>query len=251
MLAVPSVKYNLPRLGEPFVEAEYAHTTAQLASAWGDDPLPIEKDFSPTLAGDPLADERAQVLRWIGEVPGRIRRAAPRGARVQLKLMNARFDDDFQVEMVSAARGADGVTAFNRLFDPERRVAYGGWDLSDRNLRALDLAREWGVVPRGLCASGNICSGRMMLSYAQRGCESGQLHTFFQLPLSEYPATAGSRTARALHALVFDPADGLIAGLLELEEQGLLHRQGGELRFLDVPLKIHRRDAEHAEDRST
>jgi hypothetical protein len=250
MLAVPSVKYNLPRLGEPFVEAEYVHTTAQLASAWGDDPLPIEKDFSPTLAGDPLADERAQILRWIGEVPGQIRRAAPQGARVQLKLMNARFDDAFQVEMLAAARDADGVTAFNRLFDPEGRVAYGGWDLSDRNLRVLDLARERGVVPPAPCASGNICSGRMMLAYAERGCETGQLHTFFQLPLSEYPATAGSRTARALHALVFDPADGLIAGLVELEEQGLLHRRHGELRFLDVCAIGNRRGAEHAEDSS-
>ncbi len=250
MLAVPSVKYNLPRLGEPFVEAEYAHTTAQVASAWGDDELPIEKDFSPTLAGDPLADERTQVLRWIGEVPGRIRRAAPRGARVQLKLMNARFDDEFQLEMVGAARDADGVTAFNRLFDPARRVAYGGWDLSERNLRVLDLARDRGIVPPGLCGSGNIGSGRMMLAYAQRGCESGQLHTFFQLPLSEYPATAGSRTARALHALVFDPVDGLIAGLLELEEQGLLHRRDGELRFLDVCAIGNRRGAEHAEDSS-
>jgi hypothetical protein len=234
MLVVPSVKYHLPRLDEPFVEAEYAHTTAQLAAAWGDAQLPIEKDFSPTLAGDPLADERAQVLRWIGEVPGRIRRAAPHGARVQLKLMNARFDDAFQVEMLAAARDADGVTGFNRLFDVERRVAYGGWDLSDRNLRVLDLAAEHGVARAGLSATGNIRSGRALLDYARRGCESGQLHTFFQLPLSEYPATAGSRTARALHGLVFHPTDGLIAGMLELEEQGVLARHSGELRFLDL-----------------
>jgi hypothetical protein len=250
MLVVPSVKYHLPRLSEPFVEAEYAYTTARLADAWGDGPLPIEKDFSPTLAGDALADERAQVMRWIGEVPAHIRRAAPRGARVQLKLMNARFDDAFQVEMLAAAGGADGVTAFNRLFDSEHRVAYGGWDLSDRNLRVLDLARGRGLVRAGLCATGNICSGRMLLAYARRGCESGQLHTFFQLPLSEYPATAGSRTARALHTLVFHPSDGVVAGMLELEEQGVLHRHQGELRFLDLPSVVHRRAAEHAEDRS-
>src|SRR5262250_1207664 len=48
MLVVPSVKYNLPRLDEPFVEAEYTYTTAQLAAAWGDGPMPLEKDFSPT-----------------------------------------------------------------------------------------------------------------------------------------------------------------------------------------------------------
>ncbi|HZE74605.1 MAG TPA: hypothetical protein VE091_04805 [Gemmatimonadales bacterium] len=249
MLVVPSVKYHLPRLDEPFVEAEYAHTTAQLAAAWGDAQLPIEKDFSPTLAGDPLADERAQVLRWIGEVPGRIRRAAPHGARVQLKLMNARFDDAFQVEMLAAARDADGVTGFNRLFDAERRVAYGGWDLSDRNLRVLHLAAEHGVARAGLSATGNICSGRALLDYARRGCESCQLHTFFQLPLSEYPATAGSRIARALHALVFHPTDGLIAGMLELEEQGVLARHNGELRFLDLASMGNRSGAEHAEDR--
>jgi hypothetical protein len=89
-------------------------------------------------------------------------------------------------------------------------------------------------VNAGLCATGNICSGRMMLDYALQGCECGQLHTFLQLPLSEYPATAGSRTARALHALILDPADGLIAAMLELEEQGRLARHDGELRFLDV-----------------
>jgi hypothetical protein len=235
ILAVPSVKYHLPRLGEPFVEAEYIHTTARLAAAWGPGELLLEKDFSPTLAGDPLADERRQILRWIAEVPGRVRRAAPAGARVQLKLMNARFDDPFQVEMLRAAGDADGVTAFNRLFDPDRAVAYGGWELSDRNLRVLDVAHAQGVLPRGLSGTGNICSGRVLVDYARRGCESAQLHTFFQLPLGAYPATAGSRTQRALHALVFDPVDGLVAVLLELEEQGLLHRRNGELRFLDLP----------------
>jgi len=234
MLVVPSVKYNLPRLGESFVEAEYVHTTAALADAWGEGQLPVEKDFSPTLAGDRLADERTQILHWIAEVPRRIRAASPNGARVQLKLMNARFDDEFQLEMVAAARDADGVTVFNRLFDSERRVAYGGWDLSDRNLRVLDARKARGPGPNGFSATGNICSGRLLLEYARLGCQSGQLHTFFQLPLGEYPATAGSRTARALHVLVFDPKDGIISGILDLEEQGAIHRHNGELRFLDV-----------------
>jgi hypothetical protein len=73
-----------------------------------------------------------------------------------------------------------------------------------------------------------------VLEYARAGCESVQLHTFLQLPLFEYPATDGSRTSRALHALVFHPERGMIAGLLELEEQGVLHRHDGELRFLDL-----------------
>src|SRR5436190_1685204 len=72
------------------------------------------------------------------------------------------------------------------------------------------------------------------------GCESVQLHTFFQLPLSEYAATHGSRVQRALHALVFHPRDGLIAVMLEREARGELERQGGELRFLDLRAHAHR-----------
>jgi len=80
----------------------------------------------------------------------------------------------------------------------------------------------------------------MILEYARRGCESVQLHTFFQLPLSEYAATHGSRAQRALHALVFHPRDGLLAGMLELEARGALERQSGELRFLDLGAHAHR-----------
>jgi len=80
----------------------------------------------------------------------------------------------------------------------------------------------------------------MILEYARRGCESVQLHTFFQLPLSEYPATHGSRPQRALHVLVFHPRDGVIAGMLELEARGQLERQQGELRFREVRAHAHR-----------
>lgn len=234
---VPSVKYHLPRLDEPFREGEYVHTTTELARAWGGGELPLEKDFSPTLAGDPLAAERGRILRWVAEVPDRIRRAAPGPVRVALKLMNALFDDAFQVEMLAAAAGADGLTVFNRLFDPARGVAYGGWDLSERNLRVLDLARARGWRGRGLSGTGNVCSGRMVLEYARRGCESVQLHTFFQLPLGEYPAQRGSRTQRALHALIFHPTEGLVAGMLDLEARGVLERRGGVLHFQDIPAR--------------
>ena len=233
LLAVPSVKYHLPTLDEPFREAEYRHTTRRLAEAWGAGDLPIEKDFSPTLAGDPLADERTRILRWLREVPGQIREAAgSTPVRLALKLMNARFDDEFQREMMTAAAGADTVVCFNRLWDPSGQVAYGGWDLSERNLRVLRSQRGAGARP--LVGTGNVCSGRLVLDYARAGCESVELHTFFQLPLAEYPATAGSRTQRALHALLFHPVDGLVAGMLELERAGVLHRRGGELRFLDL-----------------
>ena len=243
LLVVPSVKYHLPRLTEPFREGEYRYATTQLADAWREPPLLVEKDFSPTLAGDALADDRAQILRWLREVPGRIRAASRIPVRVAVKLMNARFEDAFQVEMMNASTAADALVCFNRLFDAARGVAYGGWDLSDRNLRVLDSYRPLppSTAPyRPLTGTGNICSGRMILEYARRGCESVQLHTFFQLPLSEYAATHGSRVQRALHALVFHPRDGLIAVMLEREARGELERQGGELRFLDLRAHAHR-----------
>jgi hypothetical protein len=113
-------------------------------------------------------------------------------------------------------------------------VAYGGYDLSERNLRVLELASRGDFSLPPLVASGNVCGGRILLDYARAGCESVQLHTGFQLPLSEYAATAGSRPQRALHALVFDPKDGLIAGMLDLEAEGQLERRDGELKFLDL-----------------
>ncbi len=232
LLAVPSVKYHLPRLHEPFRDDEYAFTTRALADAWGESPLLLEKDFSPTLAGDALADEEAQILRWLHEVPQRIRAHAD--VRLAMKLMNARFDDAFQVEMVNVASSADALVVFNRLFDAAKRVAYGGTELSDRNLRVLGRPSGRQAVRPSLCGTGNIHSGRMIVEYALRGCSSVQLHTFFQLPLEEYPATEGSRTQRALHALIFEPRDGLIAVMREREAAGLLDRSGGELRFLDL-----------------
>jgi hypothetical protein len=235
IVVVPSVKYHLPRLDEAFRFQEYRNTTQRLLSAWGNGPLPLEKDFSPTLAGNALADERAQILRWLREVPSEIRRAG--GAtpvRLALKLMNARFDDAFQLEMLGAAGSADALVVFNRLWDPEQRVAFGGFDLSERNLRVLGAARQHGLRTPPLVGTGNVCSGRLILDYARLGCESVQLHTFFQLPLSAFPATEGSRAQRALHALLFHPEQGLIAGMLDLEDEGSLERRGGELRYLDL-----------------
>lgn len=245
MVVVPSVKYHLPLLDEPFRDDEYRFTTGALAREWGPAPLPLEKDFSPTLAGDARSDERATILRWLAEVPARIRAGTVADVRLGVKLMNARFDDAFQREMVRGTKGADALIVFNRLFDPERGVAYGGWELSDRNLRVLDLLTP-GVSPAGpmsrsvpLTGTGNVCSGRMIAEYAVRGCESVQLHTAFQLPLSTYPSTDGSRTQRVLHQMIFDPQDGLIAVMWEQEAAGRIGRHDGELRFLDL-LHAHR-----------
>jgi hypothetical protein len=77
LLAVPSVKYHLPRLDESFRSAEYRHTTGRIAAAWGGGDVPLEKDFSPTLAGDALADERERILRWL---PGTARRSGSRSS---------------------------------------------------------------------------------------------------------------------------------------------------------------------------
>jgi hypothetical protein len=240
LLVLPSVKYHLPRLGVPFVESEYRFTTAGLAEAWGEPPLLLEKDFSPTLAGDALADDQEQILRWLRETPELIRWASPIESLVSLKLMNARFPEDFQHEMMLAAAGADALVCFNRLFDSARGVAYGGTDLLERNLRVLGsfswLGGAGAAAPLpSLCGTGGISSGRDVIAYAQAGCEAVQLHTFFQLPLDEYTARSGSRTQRALHQLLFHPQEGLIAELWRLEDLGVVHRRGGELHFLDLP----------------
>lgn len=239
LLVVPSVKYHLPRLGVPFVESEYRFTTAGLAEAWGEPPLLLEKDFSPTLSGDALAEDREQILRWLRVVPQLVRETSPIPVRVALKLMNARFEEGFQHEMMVAAAAADALVVFNRLYDTEQGVAYGGWDLSDRNLRVLGsfsfFARDQDrPVVQGLCGTGGISTGRAVVAYALGGCEAVQVHTAFQLPLDEYSARKGSRTQRTLHQIVFHPEDGIIAELVKLERRGVIHRQAGELHFLDL-----------------
>ena len=128
LLAVPSVKYHLPRLDEPFRSEEYRYTTSRIAEAWGAGDLPLEKDFSPTLAGDALADERGRILRWLREVPGQIRRAAGAAPlRLAIKLMNARFDDAFQREMLAAWPGRTPSCASTGCGTPDRasRTAAG------------------------------------------------------------------------------------------------------------------------------
>src|SRR5690606_1802363 len=155
------------------------------------------------------------------------RSAAPHGARVSLKLMNARFDEAFQAEMVAAAQLADELVVFNRLWDDTAGVAYGGHGLSDRNLRVLARVRASGIAHPPLSGTGNIATGRMAVAYARAGCTTVQVHTGFQLPRSEYAAQHGSRSAMLLHRIVFDPHDGLVATMLELAEQGVLERRGG------------------------
>jgi len=242
MLVVPSCKYHLPRPEEgEWRVGEYEHTTRRLLDVWdagrrGGGVMPLEKDFSPTLAGSDRAAQVDTIRRWMSEVTRLIREAAAaRPVSVGLKLFNAVFEDGFQIEMlrlINEECGVGGRPDFiiyaNRLFDPEREfegkrgVAYGGPDLSARNLRVLARLRaleQRGEIPRcdfPISATGDIASGGMAAEYLLRGASTFQMHTFFQLPGSEYRMRGGSKTEQALHELYFNPDRGLIACLLRL-----------------------------------
>ncbi len=118
-------------------------------------------------------------------------------------------------------------------------MAYGGPDLSDRNLRllsALRRAQERDEIPRTpleISATGDISSGRIAVEYALRGCTSFQIHTLFQLPAAEYAMRAGSKVQKALHRLYFDPQDGFIVWLIHAAGRLDLARDG-VIRFLDL-----------------
>jgi hypothetical protein len=278
MLIIPSVKYHLPAPDEETWRVEeYATTTRALVDAYvhpaGCDFLPLEKDFSPTLAGSDRARQRARTLEWLRATPALIRGAAAAGAvKVGLKLFNSLDDDAFQGAMLAAVHEPgpsrpDFLVYANRLFDPDRvfeghrGIAYGGPDLSDRNLRLLSALRaaqaaetaaplplrEGGrgpgegqratiAVARAaleVSATGDIGSGRMAVEYLLRGCTSFQLHTFFQLPPEVYAMARGTKLERALHMLYFHPDDGLIVWLLHAARRlGLGDRR--PIRLLDL-----------------
>jgi hypothetical protein len=256
MLVIPSVKYHLPAPDEDFWRVEeYATTTRALLEAYvrpdGCGFMPVEKDFSPTLAGSDRARQRLKILEWLRATPSLIRGAGTAGAvRVGLKLFNSLDDDAFQLAMLAAVHEPgpscpDFLIYGNRLFDPERvfeghrGIAYGGPDLSDRNLRllsALRAAQAAGTIARAgleVSATGDISSGRMAVEYLLRGCTSFQLHTYFQLPLDVYAMTRGTKLERALHVLYFHPDNGLIVWLLHAARRlGLGDRR--PIRLLDV-----------------
>jgi hypothetical protein len=254
MPVIPSVKYHLPGQGEThWREEEYRYTTAELLRAWEEGgaelPLLLEKDFSPTLAGSDLAAQRATVLGWLRRVPELIRAAAPGRVRLGIKLFNSVDDDTFQFQMlrqVHETNSPDFLIYANRLFDPEREfdgvrgVAYGGPDLSDRNLRllsALRRAQARSDISGGLLevsGTGDIGSGRMAVEYALRGCTSFQLHTLYQLPAEEFAMRRGSKVQRAIHRLTFDPADGFIVWAHHTARRLGLVGRDGTVRFLDI-----------------
>lgn len=130
MVVVPSVKYHLPTPEEEFwKEEEYTFTTAALVETWSKfharEPMPLEKDFSPTLAGSERAAQQAKILEWLQTVPRLVHRATPGKVSVGLKVFNTLFEDHFQVEMLreieatpSGNTRADFLVYANRLFDP-------------------------------------------------------------------------------------------------------------------------------------
>lgn len=242
LVVAPSVKYHLPTPAENFwKEDEYTFTTQALIEVWRRHdqagPMPLEKDFSPTLAGSERATQQTKILEWLLTVPRLIHRASSGQVHVGLKIFNAMFEDDFQLRMLEAVEGAPGgedradfMVYANRLFDAEkafegkRGVAYGGLDLSERNLavleRFLGAERKSGVEPNPgrlpISATGDIHSGRTAVEYLLRGASTFQMHTIFQLPDSEFTMQVGSKTEKALHYLIFHPQDGFLAWLLDL-----------------------------------
>lgn len=239
MLIVPSVKYHLPTPEEDFwKEDEYVFTTNLLLEPWKKHwpavAMPLEKDFSPTLAGSGRAAQQAKILEWLAKAPALIHAVEPGKVRVGLKMFNALFEDDFQLRMLNAVHAASGesqadfLVYANRLFDPNRPyldkvgVAYGGPDLSDRNLSVLEkfLAARFASHAESeflpVSATGDIHSGRVAAGYLLRGSSTFQMHTIFQLPDGEYAMSSGGKPEKALHLLLFHPEEGLIAWLLHL-----------------------------------
>ena len=241
VLVAPSCKYHLPSAAEHLWKTgEYEYTTRCLIDVWQrhhpDEPMIIEKDFSPTLAGSDRAAEAEMIMEWLTRVTSLIRQgASPRPVKIGLKVFNAILDDAFQLETLrtinekcSGEAVPDFLVYANRLFDPEREfdgvqgIAYGGPDLSARNLNVLAQLRQLerqGAIPvckLPISATGNIVSGRIAAEYLLRGASSFQIHTFFQLPSGEYSMKTGGKTARALLELYFHPENGLLAWLLHL-----------------------------------
>jgi len=249
MLVAPSVKYHLPTPEEnSWKTAEYTFTTKKLLEIWKQhhpaSPMPIEKDFSPTLAGSSRAAVEAKIIEWLRAVPGLIRRAAPGELCVGIKVFNALFEDNFQLQMLETLHAlepngnrSDFLIYANRLFDRVRSfggktgVAYGGPDLSDRNLAVLErflAARSKSkgqskdpAEPRLLpfSATGDIHSGRIATEYLLRGASSFQVYTLFQLADREFTMEVGSKTEKALHTLLFHPEEGFLAWVLDLRNR--------------------------------
>jgi dihydroorotate dehydrogenase len=261
-LIVPSCKYHLPTPDEHhWKESEYNYTTRRIYETWTQAAgntfpiMPLEKDFSPTLAGSDRAAAKVKILEWLRVVPRLIRQSITTSSesncqiRVGIKVFNAVDEDAFQIEMLQAlhaagADRADFLVYANRLFDPLRSfdghpgIAYGGPDLSDRNLLTMSeflQAAEAGSVRLPLLpwsATGNIVTGKLALEYALLGATSFQMHTLFQLPTNQFTMTVGSKIDKALHELYFHPESGFVVWMHHIATR--LGLPQTPIRFLDI-----------------
>ncbi len=229
---VPSCQIPLFKGPENPYENEYVFTLESLAEVLQNtaDPL-LELDLSPTLLKDEPGITAAVVLEQMEYAIPAARRLLPPHIKLGLKLFNLSALEE-QIKLVqdgaSIWRQLDWLTIGNRLFNEQKGISYGGYDLSNRNLAVLDAVRKeekrlgQTILPRNVSGTGNICSGRMMVEYALRGCTTGHLHTYFQLPRRVYGHDLGSRTVSALHELIFNPQEGLIVTLERVRmEHGL------------------------------
>lgn len=243
---IPSIQYHLPALKDEFRESEYEYTTSSIEKIWKDAnidmPFVIEQDFSATLSS--MENSEDEIIRWLQEVPKLIHKYINTEELVLgMKLFNPSLGDDFQVKMLDVLNDmrdkVQVITAFNRLFDMKREfegkkgIAYGGYDLSDRNLRVLDKFNKNRDEFIPISGTGNINSGRMMVEYAIRGATSGQMHTYFQLPSHNYKLNEGSRTRRGIHELMFNPENGLVPVMLHLKAKFNIGSKE-VLKFLDI-----------------
>lgn len=250
---IASCQYHLPKLNESFNIDEYEYTTNKLLNTWHEifpnRNFKLEVDFSPTLLEKALK-MKDQYYYWLKNVPSIIKETINGNIDIGLKLLNPAFDEMEQVEvlkfLMSKVSDIDYLILFNRLFDSKKTfmgkkgIAYGGYDLSDRNLKILSLFRNdqfknksADIKDLPISATGNINSGKMMIEYALRGCKNGQLHTFFQLPAQQYKIQKGPRSKRALHELLFNPENGLVLTLTYLR-QNVFFNSDNILYFNDI-----------------
>ncbi len=234
---IPSVHFPVRPDGEGDPEV-FRFTVRSLQEVWhGIHPdLPLRFEM---IVADGHKGTRSSMLRQLSSASRLVRRSAtrPQNLRIGLKIPNAKFQDEFQVEMLqsvgSETAQPDFLVLFGRFLEQRRNqiVSSGGPSLCDRNLRTLDAwINQTPTRPSiPFTALGHITSGRTMVEYALRGAGSGQIHTLLQLPDACYRMKDGHRTRRALHELAFHPQDGLVAAMLHLREVS------GVRRFLDIP----------------
>ena len=167
------------------------------------------------------------VIEWIRRVPGLIRSAATGdAAQGRTQALQQPRGRGFQHAMLAEGPWrppARLLVYANRLFDPDRvfegnrGVAYGGPDLSDRNLRMLSALRG---PARGESRRPDAArSSRQPAISARAGSPWNtpagmhQLSDPYVVPASRVrvrDATWARRSREALHRLYFDPDEGFI-----------------------------------------